>query len=81
MTFFVKAAFRYLETTAHFDSVITGRGEFRTLATLLSVSLLITADWRACSRASTRPSHSRSLCRASAPSELTFLQGKWGSAR
>lgn len=45
-----------------------------TLETLLSVSLLTTADCRAWRRAATKPSHSLSLCRASAPSELTFLQ-------
>lgn len=42
--------------------------------TLLSMSFFPTADWRACSRASTNPSHSLSLRRASAPSELTFLR-------
>lgn len=42
--------------------------------TLLSMSFFPTADCRAWSRASTSPSHSRSLRRASAPSELTFLQ-------
>lgn len=41
--------------------------------TLLSMSFFPTAESRAWSRASTRPSHSRSLLRASAPSELTFL--------
>lgn len=46
------------------------------LPTLLSVSFLPTADCRACSRASTSPSHSRSRRRASAPSELTFLGGQ-----
>lgn len=45
-------------------------------ATLLSMSFFPTADWSACSRASTNPSHSLSLRRASAPSELTFLWGK-----
>lgn len=43
---------------------------------MLSVSFLPTADCRACSRASTSPSHSRSRRRASAPSELTFLGGR-----
>ena len=38
------------------------------------MSFLPTADWRAWSRASTNPSHSLSLRRASAPSELTFLE-------
>lgn len=42
--------------------------------TLLLMSLFVTAEYSACSRASTSPSHSLSLCRASAPSELTFLQ-------
>ena len=41
--------------------------------TLLSVSPLTTAECSAWSSASTSPSHSRSRCRASAPSELTFL--------
>lgn len=41
--------------------------------TLLSISFFPTADCRAWSRASTKPSHSLSLRRASAPSELTFL--------
>lgn len=41
---------------------------------MLSMSFFPTAESRAWSRASTRPSHSRSLLRASAPSELTFLR-------
>lgn len=45
-----------------------------TSLTLLSVSLLTIADWRAWTSASTSPSHSLNLWRASAPSELTFLK-------
>lgn len=43
-------------------------------STLLSMSFFPTADWRACSSASTKPPHSLSRRRASAPSELTFLK-------